>query len=255
MHNLMVGNVVANIDDSNEEPFSLYEINNPTGMQSSYAKGGGATENLEFIFPWIGTTEFSNEDKHGTNYSDYSGSLIETYVNDYKVAIEAMGVNVELARLITKDELVNTFGCNESENTCAGSVYPWIYATTYWSGSAMDDGLVWYVGSDGFFAGFDYDNDNGVGVRPVILILKDDIKRKRINFTFDDITYQAYEGMTWIEWVRSEFNTGNYYMKDETGSSCGALRIYDNNYDNNSELEYTDIIENNGNYSSNYRPC
>ena len=57
--------------------------------------------------------------------------------------------------------------------------------------------------------------------------------------------------MTWIEWVRSEFNTGNYYMKDETGSSCGALTIHYNN----SELEYTDIIENNGNYRSNVRPC
>ena len=57
--------------------------------------------------------------------------------------------------------------------------------------------------------------------------------------------------MTWIELVRSEFNTGNYEIVDETGFSCGALTIHYNN----SELEYTDIIENNGNYSSNGRPC
>ena len=123
-------------------------------------------------FPWIGTVAFATEDKHGTNYSDYSGSLIETYVNDYEVAIEAMGVNVESARLITKDELVNTFGCNESEYTCTGSAYPWIYATTYWSGSAYDTLSVWSVNSYGRFGSSDFFNDAARGVRPVIIISK-----------------------------------------------------------------------------------
>ena len=104
--------------------------------------------------------------------SDYSGSLIETYVNDYEVAIEAMGVNVESARLITKDELVNTFGCSESENTCTGSAYPWIYATTYWSGSAYDSGNVWGVDSYGDFYSTDCGCHFGAGVRPVITISK-----------------------------------------------------------------------------------
>ena len=72
-----------------------------------------------------------------------------------------------------EDELVNTFGCNESEYTCTSSAYPWIYATTYWSGSANDDYYVWSVSSNGIFVdiGYDYD-DFGDGVRPVITISK-----------------------------------------------------------------------------------
>ena len=153
----------------------MVPITNPTGLQSSDAIGIRADENkMPVHLPWIGTVAFATEDKHGTNYTDYSGSLIETYVNDYEVAIEAMGVNVESARLITKDELVNTFGCNESELTCIGSAYPWIYATSYWSGSVdyAYDNSVWAVSSFGSFDSLDYGGDGGVGVRPVIVISK-----------------------------------------------------------------------------------
>ena len=143
MYNLMVGNKVTAFD-LNTGDITMAPIANPTGLQSSDAIGVRVDENgMPAHLPWIGTVAFATEDKHGTNYSDYSGSLIETYVNDYEVAIEAMGVKVESARLITKDELVNTFGCNESENTCTGSAYPWIYATTYWSGSAYSNYIVW----------------------------------------------------------------------------------------------------------------
>lgn len=31
-----------------------------------------------------------------------------------------------------------------------------------------------------------------------------------ISFTIDGTTYQAEEGMTWEEWVESEYNTGGY---------------------------------------------
>ena len=172
MYNLNVGNKVT-VFDINTGDITMVPITNPTGLQSSDAIGIRVDENGNLAFPWVGTVAFATDDKHGTNYLDYSGSLIETYVNDYEVAIEAMGVNVESARLITKDELVNTFGCNESEYICTGSAYPWIYSTTYWSGSAGDDGDVWSVRSRGLFANIDYDCDFGIGVRPVIVISKD----------------------------------------------------------------------------------
>ena len=172
MYNLMVGNKVTAFD-LNTGDITMAPIANPTGLQSSDAIGVRVDENVPAHLPWIGTVAFATEDKHGTNYTDYSGSLIETYVNDYEVAIEAMGVNVESARLITKDELVNTFGCNESENTCTGSAYPWIYATTYWSGSASDSDIVWYVISTGSFDYSTSASDYGAGVRPVIVISKD----------------------------------------------------------------------------------
>ena len=172
MYNLMVGNKVTAFD-LNTGDITMAPIANPTGLQSSDAIGGRVDENgMPAHLPWIGTVAFATEDKHGTNYTDYSGSLIETYVNDYEVAIEAMGVNVESARLITKDELVNTFGCNESENTCTGSAYPWIYATTYWSGLAYGRSTVWSVVSSGGFGYNVYARDDAAGVRPVITISK-----------------------------------------------------------------------------------
>ena len=35
-----------------------------------------------------------------------------------------------------------------------------------------------------------------------------------ITFTIDGATYQAEEGMTWGEWVESEYNTDGYYIED-----------------------------------------
>ena len=173
MYNLNVGNKVTSVNIKTYE-YTMVPITNPTGLQSSDAIGlkWDVETNSPTGFPWYGTVAFATGDKHGTNYSDYSGSLIETYVNDYEVAIEAMGVNVESARLITKDELVNTFGCNESENTCKGSAYPWIYATTYWSGSANDTYYVWFVDSSGHFGYDRYVIVSEEGVRPVIIISK-----------------------------------------------------------------------------------
>ena len=120
-----------------------------------------------------GTTAFSSSTQKGTNYSDYSGSIVEGYVNNYKTILESdYGVDVVEARLITKDELVNTFGCNESELTCTGSTCPWIYSTSYWSGSAYNSNDVWLVNSDGSFVINDFYRDRHNGVRPVIVISK-----------------------------------------------------------------------------------
>ena len=171
MYNLMVGNEVNISEDG--KPI-VTPLSNSTGLQSSDAIGSkwDVETKSPTGFPWYGTVVFATEDKHGTNYSDYSGSLIETYVNDYEFAIESMGVNVESSRLITKDELVNAFGCNESEKTCTGSVYPWLYSISYWSGSAYDEGIVWGVSNDGRFVRDYYDLENAAGVRPVITISK-----------------------------------------------------------------------------------
>ena len=171
MYNLMVGNEVNISDDG--DPI-VTPLANSTGLQSEDAIGLKWDVETEspIGFPWYGTVAFATEDKHGTNYSDYSGSLIETYVNDYAVKLESMGVNIESARLITKEELIG-LGCNDSEYTCTGTDYPWIYSTSYWSGSARNTIPVWYVSSDGSFDNSYFNYDSGVGVRPVIVISKD----------------------------------------------------------------------------------
>ena len=115
-----------------------------------------------------GTTAFSN-----TN-STYEESIVEGYVNNYKTILESdYGVDVVEARLITRVELTSEeIGCSATDYTCTGSAYPWIYSTSYWSGSAILADYVWFVSSDGYFSFYDYNDDSDFGVRPVIIISK-----------------------------------------------------------------------------------
>ena len=164
MYNLYVGN---QYDDDN----GVVPLASPTGKQSELARGwfdGYSTTN-----PIIGTTAFSSDTQKGTNYSDYSGSIVEGYVNNYKTILEEdYGVDVVEARLITKDELTNseTFACVEYDY-CSDK-YPWIYSTSYWSGSASGTSGVWIVSSSGYFIVDSYIYVNYNGVRPVIIISK-----------------------------------------------------------------------------------
>ena len=116
-----------------------------------------------------GITAFSNTD------ATYEGSIVEGYVNNYKTILEEdYGVDVVEARLITKDELTSDeIGCSDTDRTCTGSAYPWIYSTSYWSGSASNASYVWRVDSSGSFNNYSrYDNVYSFGVRPVIIISK-----------------------------------------------------------------------------------
>ena len=120
-----------------------------------------------------GTTVFSSDIQKGTNYSDYSGSIVEGYVNNYKTILESdYGVDVVEARLISYEELTDseTFACVKY-GMCSDK-YPWIYSTSYWSGSAAYASAVWRVNSDGHFTNNGFYCENDFGVRPVIVISK-----------------------------------------------------------------------------------
>ena len=158
MYNLHVGN---QYDDEN----GLVPLINPTGKQSEIARGrfsGYSATN-----PIIGVTAFSNVD------STYEGSIVEGYVNNYKIILENdYDVDIVEARLITKDELISEeIGCSAQSNTCINAP-SFIYLTAYWSGSADAASFVWIVESDGFFNSCDYGSGFSFGVRPVIIISK-----------------------------------------------------------------------------------
>ncbi len=140
-----------------------------TGKQDSTMLGYVSGQSIS-----NGTTAFSSDTQKGTNDSDYSGSIVEGYVNNYKTILESnYGVDVVEARLITKDELTSEeIGCSDTDNTCTGSAYPWIYSTSYWSGSAFSTIGVWYVDSSGDFFSSNSSYGRNYGVRPVIIISK-----------------------------------------------------------------------------------
>ena len=156
MYNLYVGNSV-------DSSWNVTPLESPTGIQDQNARGYVNGE-----FPLIATTAFSNT---GTAYA---GSIVEGYVKAYKTIIEEdYGVPVEEARLISYEELIDseTFACVEYDY-CSDK-YPWIYSTSYWSGSAYGTSYVWFVSSNGSFDSDNYDYGNYCGVRPVIVISKD----------------------------------------------------------------------------------
>ena len=116
-----------------------------------------------------GVTAFSN-----TN-STYAGSIVEGYVNAYKEILEGeeYGIDVVEARLISYNELTDpeTFAC--VENDYCSRKYPWIYSTSYWLGSDLNTYYVWHVYGNGYFYNNYYNYGNNFGVRPVIVISKD----------------------------------------------------------------------------------
>ena len=157
MYNLYVGNVV-------NQGQTASPIENPTGMQDSTAKGY-IEKNGERDYPFIGTTAFSDIS------CEYSGSIVEGYVNNYKYLLESnFEIEVIEARLITSDELTSQeIGCDYE---CFRSPYPWIYSTSYWSAEVFDD-FAYSVESVGRYSFGNYSSNWYSGVRPVILISKD----------------------------------------------------------------------------------
>jgi hypothetical protein len=63
--------------------------------------------------------------------------------------------------------------------------------------------------------------------------------RKQISFTIDGTSYQAYDGMTWEEWVNSSFNTDGYNLGFSVVMFRGGGIV---EYSNGDTVRPTDII-------------
>ena len=168
-YNLHVGNIVTGTIVENPETGStgvtdlVYSpISNPTGLQDSSAVGANALG-----FPFIGTVPFSDDSKKGDVPSDYNGSIVEGYVNDYKSYLESLGVTVTTARLVTLEEL-EAVGCSRTSSNCNAAPKE-VYSSTYWVGTAKNEDVVYIVGVDGIFNTLFYCwVPYLAGVRPII---------------------------------------------------------------------------------------
>ena len=179
-YNLYVGGVY-------NSGWTAYGWDEATGKQNSTMLGYASSGQ-----PFKGTTAFSSDTQKGTNYSDYSGSIVEGYVNNYNSYLITQGVTPIEARLITEDELIS-LGCSSTRCESAPS---WVYATSYWSGSVRSNEFVCFVSSLGHFGNINYSDNGSFGVRPVIEMPKW-VFADTITFTIDDVTYKGKEGMTW----------------------------------------------------------
>ena len=161
-YNLYVGNVY---DSTN----GIVAIKDPTGIQSSTAIGWNNSCSLKN--PCIGTTAFASTNywSSNSNYPLYvydENSKLSSYLDNYKVYLETKNVSIAAIKLISY-EFLTSMGCNGEKRTCSGAPN-WLYSSSYWTGSAYDTELLWYIFSNGSFGGSRYSNSGGNGVRPVI---------------------------------------------------------------------------------------
>lgn len=149
MYNLYVGNYINEFDE-------MTAISDATGIQSSSAYGYWGCP------PAVGVVQF------GSN-SVYENSLVSSYVNYYAAYLRGLGVIVNNARLITKDELLS-FGIDDEWCYDGSGNLGWLIETTYWTQTAFDSNNVWYVDGYNMSIGTRHVTDTIPGVRPVIEI-------------------------------------------------------------------------------------
>lgn len=183
-------------------------------------------------------TNYATDSQKGENYVDYSGSLIEQHVNNYNNYLSTLGVVPIESRLITKDELL-LLGCTTWSCSKAPS---WVSVPrNYWTSTAYDDQNMWVAyNSDVVFT--KSATDYKASVRPVIVISKDYFPKEVINFTIGGVSYQADVGMTWNEWIDSEYNIDGF-EKDTVDDL-----ILDKNGYNINGIILSDVIVSEKNY-------
>ena len=157
------------------------------------------------------------------------------------------------------EELIdpNTFKCDTYN--CVNSPYSFIYSTSYWLETAYENTRTWFVESDSLVNYDYYYNNTFFGVRLVIVLSKEEIlgEPQIIDIVIDGNTYQAEEGMTWEEWINSEYNLANATRESRysetsrilNGAACEVLSykesrvtIYTNEIiDKNQEYYYKSV--------------
>lgn len=73
-----------------------------------------------------------------------------------------------------------------------------------------------------------------------------------IQFNIDEVTYYAKSGMSWEEWINSNYNTDNYYITDNTYINKSIRSwVFDSNY---YHIIKTDLIIANEEYATHNDP-
>lgn len=129
-------------------------------------------------YPTYASVPFSSDEIKGTNYSDYSGSIVEGYVNNYVNFLkEEIGVKDATGMLINTDDLAAIKGDNSVLIDSIMKWAPdWLYSTSYWiEDTASNKSILNISASGGIIGNSEYRNAANFGVRPVIVISADEL--------------------------------------------------------------------------------
>ena len=111
-------------------------------------------------------------------------------------------------------------------------------SATYWSAYAND------------IIGYDFENNTVVGGGSLITFtITSNPKMPSLN-TYEDATYQSEEGMTWIDWVNSKYNTNGFTIYTPNNERYVVFHNYNSAVCNDgaSSINAEDLIESNGIY-------
>ena len=183
-------NLDIHLDSSQASANYNYNEYAGTGKQDSHVIGSNGNMGDNIAYGCINFTDVSPYEnrywhdpstngtipQYGGSYPAYvydTESNLYPHVEKYKAYLKSLGVSIDEARLISKEELVS-LGCSDTALTCKGAP-SWVYATSYWTGTAYlqsdEYQFVWNVLFDPDYDSY-YPDDNYFGVRPVITMSK-----------------------------------------------------------------------------------
>ena len=107
-----------------------------------------------------------------------SESALYEYVESYKRSLVNKGISIKEARLISVEELIHlncSMDINEYGyyNGNCDNAPEWVSSTLYWTGSSISDDCVLEVEPNYFGCSGPQNIDDGIAIRPVIVISKD----------------------------------------------------------------------------------
>ena len=125
----------------------------------------------------VGSTYSGSYNDSNYPYVYDSNSYLYQYVSQYKLYLESKGASVKEARLLKFSEAIE-LGC--SEETDCSNAPSYVTDTSYWLGNAESNMFLWVITSakefitDTYMANIDY------GIRPVIVLNKEQSKNEYI---------------------------------------------------------------------------
>ena len=161
---------------------------------------------------------------NGKEITEYSTTLDESFysdsaldlLNNYKdFLIYLTGdKNIEVG-LMTIDQLRNS-GCDidsDGFGPCSSiNSFLVLSGQKWWALYVNKNDLLLCVGSNSVFS---VSLDSSYGIRPIITVSREALKKKIISFTIEGTTYYAEEGMYWTDWVNSSYNTDGFTISQD----------------------------------------
>jgi surface protein len=161
------------------------------------------------------------------NIKEYNGAA-KNFVANYTNYFKSLTANENISGNLLSLKELKKLGCTinddysaGSELTCTNSIHKsWLLkGNGFWTHSAFptDTTKVWVVLEDGNLDSLKA-NENYHGIRPTLKLTKQILEENLNKFKFyiEETTYYAKVGMTWEDWVNSDYNTNNFRIENST---------------------------------------